>query len=164
MSQSLIKLTVNGDPHKLAASPQQTLQDIIRGDLGLIGTKKGCTTGSCGVCTIITDDGEAILSCMALAVDWDGREITTIEGIEQGGELHPIQKSFLEYGAVQCGFCSPGLLMTAKALVDRNPKPDDEAINEALAGVICRCTGHIKVKHAIRNVGEFMSKSADDDV
>ncbi len=164
MSKVLIKLTVNGDPHDLAVSPRQTLQDVIREDLGLIGTKKGCVSGSCGVCTIISDEGEALLSCLALAVDFDGREITTIEGIEADGELHPIQKSFLEYGAVQCGFCTPGLLMTAKALIDLNPNPDDEAINEALAGVICRCTGHIKVKHAIRNVGEFMGEDKVDDL
>ncbi|TDI63994.1 MAG: (2Fe-2S)-binding protein [Alphaproteobacteria bacterium] len=163
MAKSIIALTVNGDPHELAVSPRQTLQDVIRDDLGLIGTKKGCTSGSCGVCTIINDEGEAILSCLTLAIEWDGCSLTTIEGIEIDGTLHPVQKAFIEYGAVQCGFCTPGLLMTAKALVDSNPDPDDEAINEALAGVICRCTGHIKVKHAIRNVSQFTSKSGKDD-
>ncbi len=164
MRKSVIEITVNGDRHELAVSSGQTLQDVIRDELGLIGTKKGCTSGSCGVCTVINEEGEAILSCLTLAIEWDGCSITTIEGIEIEGELHPVQKAFLEYGAVQCGFCTPGLLMTAKALVDANPDPDDDAINEALAGVICRCTGHIKVRHAIRNVSKFAAKKDADDV
>ena len=164
MKKSVIEITVNDDRHELAVSFGQTLQDVIRDELCLIGTKKGCTSGSCGVCTVINEKGEAILSCLTLAIEWDGCSITTIEGIEIEGELHPVQKAFLEYGAVQCGFCTPGLLMTAKALVDANPDPDDDAINEALAGVICRCTGHIKVKHAIRNVSKFAVKKDADNV
>jgi carbon-monoxide dehydrogenase small subunit len=106
-------------------------------------------------------DGEAVLSCLALAIEWDGRSITTIEGVEVGGELHPVQAAFLEYGAVQCGFCTPGLIMSAKALLDTNPAPDEEAINEAMAGAICRCTGHVKVKTAIRKVVEEISSQGE---
>jgi len=150
MSRQIIKLTVNGDAHEIAVAPQQTLLEVLRDELGLSGTKRGCTSGACGVCTVQQEDGRAVLSCLALAVEWDGRAVTTIEGIAEPGQLHPVQTAFLEYGAVQCGFCTPGLIMTAKALLDTEPAPDEDAINEAMAGAICRCTGHIKVKIAIR--------------
>jgi len=150
MSRQIIKLTVNGDAHEIAVAPQQTLLEVLRDELGLSGTKRGCTSGACGVCTVQQEDGRAVLSCLALAVEWDGRAVTTIEGIAEPGQLHPVQAAFLEYGAVQCGFCTPGLIMTAKALLDTEPAPDEDAINEAMAGAICRCTGHIKVKIAIR--------------
>lgn len=150
MSRQLISLTVNGDRREIAVAPQQTLLEVLRGELGLSGTKRGCTSGACGVCTVQQEDGRAVLSCLALAVEWDGRAVTTIEGIDEAGRLHPVQAAFLEHGAVQCGFCTPGLIMTAKALLDTNPAPDDDAINDAMAGAICRCTGHIKVKIAIR--------------
>ena len=150
MKRRLITLTVNGDRREVAVTPNQTLLEALRDELGLYGTKRGCTSGACGVCTVQGDDGEAVLSCLSLADDWDGREVTTIEGIAPVGGLHPVQEAFLEHGAVQCGFCTPGLVMTAKALLDTNPNPDEDAINEALAGAICRCTGHIKVKIAVR--------------
>jgi carbon-monoxide dehydrogenase small subunit len=156
MAKQLITLTVNGDEHEIAVAPYQTLLEVLRDDLDLIGTKRGCTGGSCGVCTVNGEEGEAILSCCALAVEWDGRNVTTVEGVQEGNELHPIQQKFLEYGAVQCGFCTPGLIMSAKALLDVNTSPTERDINEAMAGAICRCTGHIKVKIAIREAAKVL--------
>ncbi|MFQ5634881.1 MAG: (2Fe-2S)-binding protein [Gammaproteobacteria bacterium] len=156
MSKQLITLTVNGDTHEIAVAPHHTLLDVLRHDLGMTGTKRGCTAGSCGVCTVNGEQGQAICSCLALAIEWDGRSVTTIEGIQEGTDLHPVQAAFLEFGAVQCGFCTPGLIMTAKALLDVNTSPGEEEISEALAGAICRCTGHIKVKKAVRRAAEVM--------
>lgn len=149
MKRTFIALTVNGDRHELPVAPNTTLVEVIRDQLGLTGTKRGCTSGSCGVCTINDEQGQAILACLTLAVEWDGRAITTIEGVECDGRLHRLQQAFWEHGAVQCGFCTPGLIMSVKALTDANAPADAEAINEALAGAICRCTGHIKVKEAV---------------
>ena len=151
MAKQLITLTVNGDEHELAVAPYQTLLEVLRDELGMIGTKRGCTTGSCGVCCINNDKGEAILTCLTSALEWDGEAITTIEGLEVEGELDAIQAAFVEFGAVQCGFCTPGVLMSAKALLNKYPEPTEEQINAGMAGVLCRCTGHIKVKEAIRN-------------
>lgn len=156
MKKQLITLTVNGDAHEIAVAPQQTLLDVLRNDLGMTGTKRGCTAGSCGVCTVNGDQGQAVCSCLALAIEWDGRSVTTIEGVREGSDLHPLQQAFLEYGAVQCGFCTPGLVMSAKALLDVNTSPTEDEINEALAGAICRCTGHIKVKQAVRKAAEML--------
>ena len=150
--RQILKLTVNGDDYEVLASPRQTLLDIIRDQVGLTGTKEGCTTGSCGVCTINNDKGEAVLSCLTPALEWDGQTITTIEGLENRGELDAIQSAFIEYGAVQCGFCTPGVIMSAKAVLNASEHPDEEAINDGMAGVLCRCTGHIKVKEAIRSI------------
>ena len=150
--RKILKLTVNGDDYEVLASPRQTLLDIIRDQVGLTGTKEGCTTGSCGVCTINNDKGEAVLSCLTPALEWDGQTITTIEGLENRGELDTIQSAFIDYGAVQCGFCTPGVIMSAKAVINASDHPDEEAINDGMAGVLCRCTGHIKVKEAIRSV------------
>ena len=153
MSQRhILKLTINGDDHEVLVSPRQTLLDVIRDQVGLTGTKEGCTTGSCGVCTINNDKGEAILSCLTPALEWDGQSIITIEGLENRGELDLIQTAFIDYGAVQCGFCTPGVIMSAKAVLNAIDHPDEEDINDGMAGVLCRCTGHIKVKEAIRNV------------
>ena len=156
-----ITLTVNGDRRELPVTPQALLLDVLRDHFGLTGTKRGCTSGSCGVCTVQGDDGRALLSCLALAVQWDGRAITTIEGVAGPDGLHPLQQAFLEYGAVQCGYCTPGLVMTAKALLDTHPAPDAAAIDEALAGAICRCTGHIKVKEAVRQAIVKMAASGE---
>jgi len=160
MSKRLITLTVNGDEYEIAVAPHQTLLDVLRNDLGMTGTKRGCTAGSCGVCTVNGERGQAICSCLVLAIEWDGRAITTIEGVQTGAELHPLQQAFLEYGAVQCGFCTPGLVMSAKALLDVNTNPTEDEISEALAGAICRCTGHIKVKIAVRRAAEQMRERA----
>jgi carbon-monoxide dehydrogenase small subunit len=156
MAKQLITLTVNGDEYEVAAHPYQTLLEVIRDELNLTGTKRGCTGGSCGVCTVNGERGEAVLSCCQLAIEWDGRSVTTVEGVQEGTELHPLQQKFLEHGAVQCGFCTPGLIMSAKALLDVNTDPSEQDINEAMAGAICRCTGHIKVKIAIREAAKAL--------
>ena len=151
----IMTLTVNGDRQEVLVSPRQTLLDVIRGPVGLTGTKEGCATGTCGVCTINNARGESVLSCLTPALEWDGESITTVEGLETNGRLAPIQRAFVEYGAVQCGFCTPGVLMSAQALLNAHPEPGEEEINDGMAGVLCRCTGHIKVKDAIRNVGKY---------
>ncbi len=163
MTRPLMRITVNGDTRELLVSAQQTLLDVIRGELGLMGTKEGCTTGSCGVCTVHNAAGEAVLSCLTPALDWDGKLITTIEGLERRGELDAVQKSFIAYHAVQCGFCTPGVVMSARAVLNQNPSPTEDEINDGLAGVICRCTGHIKVKEAIRNAHRFENAASDRD-
>ena len=149
MNKHLITLTVNGDTHQVAVDTTRTLNQVIRDDLRLTGTKRGCTSGSCGVCTVNDEAGRAILSCITLALEWNGRAVTTVEGVASDGELDPLQQAFLELGAVQCGVCTPGLIMSARALLIQNPEADEAAINQALAGAICRCTGHIKVKKAV---------------
>ncbi len=151
MAKHRMSITINDDLHELLVSDRQTLLDVIRGQVGMTGTKRGCTTGACGVCTINNGKGEAIFSCLTHALEWDGESITTIEGLESNGELDAIQTAFIEYGALQCGFCTPGVIMSAKAVVNKYPQPTEEQINAGMAGVLCRCTGHIKVKEAIRN-------------
>jgi carbon-monoxide dehydrogenase small subunit len=153
--RQILKLTVNGDDYELLVSPRQTLLDVIRDQVGLTGTKEGCTTGACGVCTINNARGEAILSCLTPALEWQNKAITTIEGLETNGELDAIQQAFIDYGAVQCGFCTPGVIMSAKAVVNAGTQPTEDQINDGMAGVLCRCTGHIKVKEAIRNVAGY---------
>lgn len=163
MKRRFITLTVNGDTRQVAVAPNQALIDVIRDDFGLIGTKRGCTSGACGVCTVNNEAGEAVLSCLALAVEWDGRSLTTIEGVADHGQLHPVQQAFWDLGAVQCGYCTPGLIMTARALLIENPRADAEAINEALAGAICRCTGHIKVKEAVAQAVARMAAAQPEE-
>jgi len=146
-------LTVNGDRYDVLVSPRQTLLDVIRDEVGLTGTKEGCATGTCGVCTINNESGEAVLSCITPALEWDGCAITTVEGLERGGQLADIQQAFLDFGAVQCGFCTPGVVMSANAVLVASAQPTEAEINDGMAGVLCRCTGHIKVKEALRHVG-----------
>jgi carbon-monoxide dehydrogenase small subunit len=150
--RQVMSLTVNGDTYEVLVSPRQTLLDVIRGPIGLRGTKEGCATGTCGVCTINNEEGEALLSCLTPALEWDGKSVTTVEGLEADGELAPIQQAFVEFGAVQCGFCTPGVIMSAQGLLNSFHKPSEDDINDGMAGVLCRCTGHIKVKDAIRDV------------
>ena len=157
----ILSLNVNGNSYEIAVNPWQTLLDVLRDELRLIGTKSGCGIGTCGVCTVIID-GKAILSCLTLALECEGRSITTIEGISCAESLHPIQKSFIENGAVQCGFCTPGIIMTSKALLDENPKPDDNEIKDALSGTFCRCTGHIKIMEAVRKVSQPVKEEKSD--
>jgi carbon-monoxide dehydrogenase small subunit len=152
MTHRLMTLTVNGDRHAIAVTTNQTLLDVIRDQVGLKGTKDGCNTGSCGVCTVHNAAGEAVLSCLTPAVEWDGESITTIEGLESNGQLDPLQQAFVTFGAVQCGYCTPGVIMSAKALLNTNAGANEDEINDGMAGVICRCTGHIKVKEAIRSI------------
>jgi carbon-monoxide dehydrogenase small subunit len=146
-----IKTTINGKTYRLDVPPNWSLAELLRRKLGLTGTKIGCETGECGACTVLVN-GEPVNSCLMLAVEADGKEILTIEGLAGEGELHPLQKAFIEHGAVQCGFCTPGMILSAKALLDRNPEPTEDEIREALAGNLCRCTGYVKPMKAILSV------------
>jgi carbon-monoxide dehydrogenase small subunit len=155
--KQLIQLKVNGEIHEVAVQPWRTLLEVLRGDIGLTGAKKGCDEGDCGTCTVLIDE-EAVCSCLVLAVEAQGQEITTIEGLAQGNKLHPIQEAFINYGALQCGFCTPGMILSAKALLDKNPQPTEEEIRMAIAGNLCRCTGYVKIIEAIQAVAEGMVK------
>lgn len=139
---------MNGDTYEVLIAPNQTLLEVLRDKLGLMGTKRGCDLGACGACTVLVD-GEAYLSCLMLAVDAVGREIMTIEGLSTGSDLHPIQKSFVNLGGLQCGFCTPGIIMTAKAILNEEPQPTEESIKKKMAGNLCRCTGYKKVIDAV---------------
>ena len=156
--KQVIRFKVNGDEYEVAVYPWKTLNEVLREDLGLTGTKLGCGTGDCGACTVIMD-GRSINSCLTLAVEADGKEILTIEGLAEGGEkLHPIQEAFIEAGAIQCGYCTPGMVMSAKYLLDRNPEPSEWEIRKALDGNLCRCTGYYKIVEAIKMASERMKK------
>jgi aerobic-type carbon monoxide dehydrogenase small subunit (CoxS/CutS family) len=146
--KQVIELKVNGDTHEVLVSPNQTLLEVLREKLGLTGTKRGCDLGACGACTVLLD-GEPYLSCLTLAVDAAGLDVVTIEGLGEGGDLHPIQKSFVEVGGLQCGFCTPGMIMTAKAILDEEPNPTEETVKKKMAGNLCRCTGYKKVVEAV---------------
>jgi len=144
----LVSLNVNGQSYDLALAPHRTLLDVLREDVGLTGTKRGCDGGDCGACTVLID-GAPITSCMMLAVDAQGKAITTIEGLAANGKLHPLQRAFIDHGALQCGFCTPGMILTAKYLLDENPHPTDEEIRVGLAGNLCRCTGYLQILEAV---------------
>jgi carbon-monoxide dehydrogenase small subunit len=145
-----IKLRVNGQSYEVLIKPHWTLLDVLRDKIGLTGTKKGCDSGECGSCTVIID-GQAILSCLTLAVQAQGKEILTIEGLARDGKLDRVQNAFVKYGAIQCGFCTPGMIMTAYALLQKNPHPSEEEIKRALSGNLCRCTGYVKIIEAVKN-------------
>jgi len=146
-----MKIKVNGREYEIKAGPATTLLDILRYELRLTGTKEGCSTGSCGSCTVLVD-GKAVNSCLVIAAEVEGREITTIEGLSQQNKLHPLQQAFMDEGAVQCGFCTPGIILTAKAFLDSNPHPTESQIRQAIAGNLCRCTGYDKIVRAIMSV------------
>ncbi len=152
-----IQIKVNGDSHHLQTFPNRRLLDILREDLFLTGTKEGCGIGECGACTVLLD-GEAVNACLILAPQADGREILTIEGLAAKGSLHPLQQSFIDHFAFQCGFCTPGMLMAAKALLDANPNPSREEIRQGLAGILCRCTGYIQVFEAVEDAARTLSQ------
>jgi carbon-monoxide dehydrogenase small subunit len=145
-----LALTVNGEPAEAAVAPYKTLLEVLREDLGLTGTKHGCELGECGACAVLVD-GEPQLSCLTLALDCEGRSIQTIEGLARGPNLHPLQAAFADFGGSQCGYCTPGVIMTAKALLDRNPNPSREEIRQATAGNLCRCTGYQQITEAIED-------------
>jgi aerobic carbon-monoxide dehydrogenase small subunit len=147
--QVLIELRVNQHPYRVTVKPSATLLDVLREDLGLKGTKRGCDQGQCGACTVILN-GRAVNACTLLAVQADGKSITTIEGLSSGDRLHPLQEAFVEEGAVQCGFCTPGMILSAKALLDEAPKPSEQEIREAISGNLCRCTGYVKIVKAVQ--------------
>jgi len=146
-----LRLTVNGQTYDLLIPPNRTLLEVLRDELYLTGTKEGCGTGDCGACTVIVD-GRPVLACLTLALEVEGAEVLTIEGLARDGELHPLQQAFIEQGAIQCGFCTPGMILTAKALLDRNPHPTIEEIRRAIAGNLCRCTGYARIIQAIAAV------------
>lgn len=146
-----IVLHVNDEDYELEVAPNRLLVDAIREDIGLTGTKKGCEIGVCGACTVLID-GKVVSSCLMLAVYAVGKKITTIEGLIKNGEIHPLQKAFVDYGAFQCGFCTPGMVLASKAILDENPHPTEHEIREGLNGNLCRCTGYAKVVEAIQVV------------
>ena len=143
-----IRLTVNGEPREVVVKPGTLLTELLRNELWLTGTKTACSSSSCGACTVLLD-GMAVKSCSVLALQANGREVVTIEGLAKNGQLHPIQKAFVEHGAIQCGFCTPGMIMSAKALLDQNPKPTEAEVRSTLVGNLCRCTGYTKIIEAV---------------
>ena len=160
MPKTLIRLRVNGELHEVAAPVHKTLLEVLREELNLTGTKHGCELGECGTCTVLVD-GQPWLSCLALPVEVEGREITTVEGMADGGRPHPLQTTFTALGAAQCGYCTPGILLTAKALLDEIPAPTRDEIAQALAGNLCRCTGYVKIFEAVELAARRMQNDQD---
>ena len=143
-----ITFVLNGEQAEVAFAPHKTLLEVLREDLALTGTKHGCELGECGTCTVLVD-GKSILSCLMLGLDAESREVTTVEGMAENGQLHPLQDTFADTGAAQCGYCTPGFMLAAKELIEKNPKPSRDEIKEALSGNLCRCTGYIKIYEAV---------------
>jgi carbon-monoxide dehydrogenase small subunit len=152
---SVVRFHVNGEPVRVAFSPQKTLLEVLREDLGLTGTKHGCELGECGTCAVLVD-GEPVLSCLYLGLECEGKAVETVEAMAGADGLHPLQKAFADLGAAQCGYCTPGFLLTAKALLEKNPRPALSEIKEALAGNLCRCTGYIKIFEAVELAAAWM--------
>ena len=148
MNKQFVELTVNGQTFQLAVDPQWTLLEVLREHLGLTGSKEGCGKGACGACTVLVN-GEAVLACLTLAISVDGKSIKTVEGLSKGQELTPLQNSFISHGAIQCGFCTPGMLMASTALLSKNPYPSEDEVKEGISGNLCRCTGYVKIVEAI---------------
>ena len=149
--KQILRFTVNEEPREIAVEPSWTLLDVLREQLELTGAKKGCDRGDCGACTVLLD-GKPIVSCTTLAVQAHGRRVTTIEGLMSEGQPHPLQQAFVDVGAVQCGFCTPGMVLAAKALLDEKPNPTEDDVREAIAGNLCRCTGYAKIVDAVMSV------------
>ena len=157
--KQLANFIVNGNAYELAIEPHILLVEVLRDELGLTGTKHSCGVGQCGACTVLID-GIPTLSCLTPAITVKGKNITTIEGLAEGTILHPIQKAFIDYGAIQCGYCTPGMILSAKALLDRTPNPTGEQVRQALSGNLCRCTGYVKIVDAVLAAAEAMGKEA----
>ena len=155
--KQLMKLNVNGVIYEEEIDHRRTLLEVLRENLGLLGTHKGCDEGQCGACTVLID-GRAVNSCLVLAVSVQGKEIITIEGLAQGEKLHPVQEAFVEAGAIQCGFCSPGMIMVSKAFLDQNNNPTEEEAKSAISGNLCRCTGYFQIIEAVMKAAEKMRK------
>lgn len=151
--KKVLKLRVNGEDHEVLVEPYKTLQDVLREELDFTGVKEGCQDGYCGACTVLID-GKAVRSCLILAFQAQGREVLTIEGLGEDNRLHPLQEAFIKHNAVQCGFCTPGMIVTAKALLDVNPHPTEEEVRSAIASNLCRCTGYVKIVEAILATAE----------
>jgi aerobic-type carbon monoxide dehydrogenase small subunit (CoxS/CutS family) len=156
MRQQHLSLTVNGEPAEVSFAPYKTLLELLREDLALTGTKHGCELGECGACAVLVD-GEPKLSCLVLALECQGKEVETVEGLADGAKLHPLQAAFADLGAAQCGYCTPGILMTAKALLAHEKNPSRERIKEAVSGNLCRCTGYQQIFEAIEQAAKTMS-------
>ena len=154
-----IQLNVNGETYDVYVEPRRRLIDVIRDDIGLTGTKEGCGSGDCGACTVLMD-GKPVNSCLILAIDAKGKNILTIEGLSNGGKLHPVQEAFIKHGAIQCGYCTPGMILSAKALLDENPNPAEEEVREAIAGNLCRCTGYVKIVKAILSLRDSVPQNS----
>lgn len=150
-----LKITVNGDFYHLLVESHRSLLEVLRDVIGLTGTKNGCGMGECGACTVLLNR-KPVNSCLVLAHEADGQEVLTIEGLSKGGTLHPIQKAFVEHGAIQCGFCTPGMILSTKALLDRNPKANRDEIRHALRGNLCRCTGYVKIMEAVEAAEDLL--------
>jgi carbon-monoxide dehydrogenase small subunit len=157
-----IALSLNGEPTQVAFAPYKTLLEVLREDLNLCGTKHGCELGECGACAVLLDD-QPVLSCLVLGAECDGRQVTTIEGLATDGRLHPLQDTFADLGAAQCGYCTPGFLIAAKALLDRTPHPTRDQIREALAGNLCRCTGYLQIFDAVEAAIGMAGRPATPD-
>ncbi|MCS6902832.1 MAG: (2Fe-2S)-binding protein [Candidatus Bipolaricaulota bacterium] len=154
----LVELKVNGELYQIAVPVHKTLLEVLREELQLTGTKHGCEVGECGTCTVLVD-GQPVLSCLTLPVEVEGRAITTIEGLAENGQPHPLQRAFTQLGAAQCGYCTPGMILTAKALLDQTPSPSREEIVEALSGNLCRCTGYLKIFEAVEMAAQELAQS-----
>jgi len=154
-----VKLNVNGEDYELFIEPHRSLLDVLREDLGLTGTNKGCNQGDCGACTVLFN-GKSVNSCLLLAADADGGEIITIEGLAKDGVLHPLQQAFIEEGAIQCGYCTPGMIMQSYSFLKENPNPSRNHIKEAIEGNLCRCTGYLKIIEAVLKASEMMRDGA----
>jgi aerobic carbon-monoxide dehydrogenase small subunit len=157
MAKTHVTTTVNGDEYEFLCEPQQTLVDVLRDELELTGTKEGCSTGDCGACSVMLD-GTLVCSCLVLAVETDGKSIDTIEGMAKGDELHPLQRQFLEINGLQCGICTPGYLIAARALLEKHPDPTESEIRYWLAGNLCRCTGYDKIIRSVQAAAEELRK------
>ena len=158
MPKTLLRLRVNGEDHDVAAAPHKTLLEVLREEMGLTGPKHGCELGECGTCTVLMD-GEPVLSCLVLPVECQDAEILTVEGMALQGSLHPLQQTIAELGAAQCGYCTPGILLTARALLETDPRPTRDAIRAALAGNLCRCTGYTKILDAVELAAGRMARA-----
>jgi len=159
MSQIHVNTSVNGDATEFLCEPEETLMDVLRDRLGLTGTKEGCGTGDCGACSVAVD-GRLVCSCLMLGAEAEGREIATIEGMAKGDQLHPLQQKFIEMAALQCGICTPGILVAARSLLERNPDPSEEEVRYWLAGNLCRCTGYDKIIRAVMETAADMRRAS----
>ncbi|MFH1530268.1 MAG: (2Fe-2S)-binding protein [Pseudomonadota bacterium] len=162
MKKQLLQVTVNGVLREVAIHPDRTLVEFLREDLRLTGTKQGCGEGDCGACTVLLD-GEIVNACLVLALQTEGRQVLTIEALAVGTGLHPIQQSFVDHGAIQCGFCSPGMILAAKALLDRDPRPSEAAIRTGISGNLCRCTGYQKIVEAIQDASSRLATGQEGE-
>ncbi|MEA1963623.1 MAG: (2Fe-2S)-binding protein [Candidatus Aerophobetes bacterium] len=163
MKKCTLHMIVNGEKVSIEVSPNSTLLDVLRDKLNLMEVKEGCGQGDCGACTVILD-GKAVNSCLTLAMQAEGKEVTTLSGLNKSRKIHPLQKSFISHGAIQCGFCTPGMIMSAKALLDKNPHPTREEIKVAISGNLCRCTGYKKIVEAIEAVARGKEEKGGEDV